>query len=55
MDNCHIDTFRSGDKIAPNMEFPVTSFAFETKSKRLPASEASVVGFVGMVWLNRKR
>ena len=50
-----IDTFPPNGKIAPNMEYPVQTFAFETKSKRLPASETPVVGFVGMLWLNRKR
>jgi hypothetical protein len=37
------------------MENPVQDFVYETKSKRLPASETSVVGFVGMLWLNWKR
>jgi hypothetical protein len=55
INNCHIDTFPWNGKIPPNMEHPVQSFDFETKSKRLPASETTVVGFVGIIWLNRKR
>lgn len=50
-----IDTIPWNGIIPPDMEHLTQPFVFEAKVKRPPASETAVVGFVGVVWLNRKR
>jgi len=47
-----IDNYKSINR--PNMSKMNPEFVFEANAKRLPTSECSIAGIVGLRWLIRK-